>query len=223
MLTQILKRFGKSGCVLLRWALIAFDTRDVFSWLSADDLVLRQDFMDRIEAALQDIAVLTQDGGPAVIVGAPHREAGCLFNSAFVIDNGAIQARRDKVNLPNYGVFDDKRNFTPGALHGPVSLKGWRLGLAICEDIWFADVCETLAESGADMILSLNASPFDVEKADQRLMQALSRMTETDLPVVYVNMVGGQDELVFDGGSLPLTAAASWPANFPISQNIFPV
>ena len=181
----------------------------------ADDLVLRQDFMDRIEAALRDIAVLTQDGGPAVIVGAPHREAGRLFNSAFVIDNGAIQARRDKVNLPNYGVFDDKRNFTPGALHGPVSLKGWRLGLAICEDIWFADVCETLAESGADMILSLNASPFDVEKADQRLMQAVSRMTETDLPVVYVNMVGGQDELVFDGGSFALNRGGKLACQLP--------
>lgn len=170
----------------------------------ADDLVLRQDFMDRIETALQDISELTRDGGPAVIVGAPYRDAGRLFNSAFVIDNGAIQARRDKVNLPNYGVFDDKRHFTPGALHGPVSLRGWRIGLAVCEDIWFTDVCETLAESGAEMILSLNASPFDVEKADQRLVQVVSRITETELPLIYVNMVGGQDELVFDGGSFAL-------------------
>lgn len=181
----------------------------------ADDLVLRQDFMDRIDAALEDIAALTEDGGPAVIVGAPHREAGRLFNSAFVIDKGAIRARRDKVNLPNYGVFDDKRNFTPGALHGPVNLKGWRLGLAICEDIWFADVCETLAESGAEIILSLNASPFDSEKADQRLMQAVSRITETDLPLVYVNMVGGQDELVFDGGSFALNRGGKLASQAP--------
>ena len=88
----------------------------------ADDLVLRQDFMLRIESALQDIAALTNDGGPAVIVGAPYRDAGQLFNSVFVISEGAIQARRDKVNLPNYGVFDDKRNFTAGGLHGPVNL-----------------------------------------------------------------------------------------------------
>ena len=181
----------------------------------ADDLVLRQDFMERIETALQKIAVLTQDGGPAVIVGAPYREAGRLFNSAFVIDNGEIQARRDKVNLPNYGVFDDKRNFTPGTLRGPVNLRGWRLGLAICEDIWFADVCETLAETGADIILSLNASPFDVEKADQRLMQAISRITEADLPLVYVNMVGGQDELVFDGGSFALNRGGKLACQLP--------
>ena len=181
----------------------------------ADDLVLRRDFMDRIEAALQDIAELTKDGGPAVIVGAPHQDADRLFNSVFVIDNGAVLARRDKVNLPNYGVFDDKRNFTPGALHGPVSLRGWRFGLAVCEDIWFTDVCETLAESGAEMILSLNASPFDTEKADQRLMQVVSRITETDLPLVYANMVGGQDELVFDGGSFALNRGGKLACQFP--------
>ena len=163
----------------------------------ADDLVLRQDFMSCIEKALQDIAELSADGGPAVIVGAPYRNAGQLFNSVFLIAEGVIQARRDKVNLPNYGVFDDKRNFTAGALHGPVNLRGWRLGLAVCEDIWFEDVCETLAESGADIILSVNASPFDVEKAEQRLVQVVSRVTETDLPLIYANMVGGQDELVF--------------------------
>ena len=83
-------------------------------------------------------------------------------------------------------------NFTAGALHGPVNLKGWRLGLAVCEDIWFEDVCETLAESGADVILSVNASPFDVEKAEQRLVQVVSRITETDLPLIYANMVGGR-------------------------------
>ena len=181
----------------------------------ADDLVLRQDFMSRIEKALQDIAELSADGGPAVIVGAPYRNAGRLFNSVFLIAEGAIQARRDKVNLPNYGVFDDKRNFTAGALHGPVNLKGWRLGLAVCEDIWFEDVCETLAESGADIILSVNASPFDVEKAEQRLVQVVSRITETDLPLIYANMVGGQDELVFDGGSFALNRAGKLACQFP--------
>lgn len=181
----------------------------------ADDLVLRQDFMSRIDKTLQDIANLTHDGGPAIIVGAPHREAGQLFNSVFVIDEGTIQARRDKVNLPNYGVFDDKRNFTAGVLRGPVNLKGWRIGLAVCEDIWFADVCETLVESGADLILSLNASPFDVEKAEKRLIQVVSRITETHLPLIYANMVGGQDELVFDGGSFALNEAGKLACQFP--------
>jgi NAD+ synthase len=124
-----------------------------------------------------------------------------LFNAVFVLDDGAVKAVRHKVNLPNYGVFDDKRNFSAGSLQGPVSVRGWRVGLAICEDIWSADVCEVLSESGAEIILSLNASPFEAGKTDQRMSHAVARMTESGLPIIYVNMVGGQDELVFDGGS----------------------
>ena len=159
----------------------------------ADDLVLRADFMDRIEAAISRLAKATADGGPAIIVGAPCRDKDVLYNSAFILDGGKIVARRDKVNLPNYGVFDDKRHFTPGQLQGPVLLRGMRLGIAVCEDIWFPDLCEMLGETGAEIILSLNASPFENAKTDMRMMHAVSRMTETGLPFVYVNMVGGQD------------------------------
>ncbi len=181
----------------------------------ADDLVLRDDFMARIDSAIGQLAELTSDGGPAIIVGAPYREAGRLTNACFILDDGQIIARRDKVNLPNYGVFDDKRHFTQGALQGPVSLRGVRLGLAICEDIWFEDVVETVAESGAEMILSLNASPFESGKTDQRIMHGIARITESGLPLIYVNMTGGQDELVFDGGSFALNCGGGLAAQLP--------
>jgi len=181
----------------------------------ADDLVLRADFMDRIEAAISRLAKATADGGPAIIVGAPCRDKDVLYNSAFILDGGKIVARRDKVNLPNYGVFDDKRHFTPGQLQGPVLLRGMRLGIAVCEDIWFSDLCEMLGETGAEIILSLNASPFENAKTDMRMMHAVSRMTETGLPFVYVNMVGGQDELVFDGSSFALNLGGKIASQMP--------
>ncbi|MBT5481458.1 MAG: NAD+ synthase [Alphaproteobacteria bacterium] len=181
----------------------------------ADDLVLRADFMDRIEAAISRLAKATADGGPAIIVGAPCRDKDVLYNSAFILDGGKIVARRDKVNLPNYGVFDDKRHFTPGQLQGPVLLRGMRLGIAVCEDIWFPDLCEMLGETGAEIILSLNASPFENAKTDMRMMHAVSRMTETGLPFVYVNMVGGQDELVFDGSSFALNLGGKIASQMP--------
>ena len=181
----------------------------------ADDLVLRADFMDRIEAAISRLAKATADGGPAIIVGAPYRDKDVLYNSAFILDGGKIVARRDKVNLPNYGVFDDKRHFTPGQLQGPVLLRGMRLGIAVCEDIWFPDLCEMLGETGAEIILSLNASPFENAKTDMRMMHAVSRMTETGLPFVYVNMVGGQDELVFDGSSFALNLGGKIASQMP--------
>jgi len=181
----------------------------------ADDLVLRSDFMALVEGAVERLAAATKDGGPAIIVGAPHRDRDRLFNSVFLLDDGKVQAIRHKVNLPNYGVFDDKRHFSAGALQGPVNFRGWRLGLAVCEDIWFADVCETLAESGAEILLSLNASPFESGKTDQRMVHAVARITETELPFVYVNMVGGQDELVFDGGSFALNRGGGLACQLP--------
>ena len=181
-----------------------------------DDLVLRSDFMSAISDAIAHLRDLSQDGGPAMIIGAPFQDGKNLYNSAFVIDQGEILARRDKVALPNYGVFDDKRHFMQGDLRGPVNVRGVRLGLAICEDIWWPDVCEAQAESGAELLISLNASPFDVKKSDNRMSHAIARMTETDLPFIYVNMVGGQDELVFDGGSFAVNLKGQLAAQLPL-------
>ena len=180
-----------------------------------DDLVLRDDFMGDVAAGIDRLAAMTADGGPAIIVGAPHAENGHIFNAVFVLDDGQIIARRDKVNLPNYGVFDDKRNFTAGGLPGPVMLRGIKFGLAICEDIWQPDVAECLQESGADILLALNASPFDSAKPERRMSTAVARTVETGLPLIYVNMVGGQDELVYDGASFALNADGSLASHLP--------
>lgn len=208
-LLQMRARAIEQGCQIIL-------TPEMYlSGYPADDLVLRADFMDRVEAGIARLAAATADGHAAIICGAPLRDAGRLFNAVFVLDGGEVVAIRHKVNLPNYGVFDDKRHFTPGSLQGPVSLRGWRLGLAICEDIWSADVCETLSETGAEIILSLNASPFESGKTDQRMSHAVARMTESSLPFIYVNMVGGQDELVFDGGSFALNLGGKLACQMP--------
>ena len=185
------------------------------SGYQCDDLVLRSDFMAEVAAGLDKLAALTADGGPAIIVGAPWAQDDRIYNSVFVLDDGAIKARRDKVGLPTYSVFDDGRNFTPGPMPGPVLVRGWRLGLPICEDIWTADVVECLAESGAEMIVSINGSPFEIGKRDRRIANAVARVTECGLPLVYVALVGGQDEVVYDGASFALNADGSLAAHLP--------
>ncbi len=169
-----------------------------------DDLVLRDDFMKDVAAGIDQLAALTGDGGPAIAVGAPTKDNGNIFNSVFVLDGGKQIARFDKVNLPNYGVFDDKRNFTPGQMPGPIMLRGLKIGFPICEDIWEPDVVECLEESGADLIIAMNASPFDSKKPERRMQNVIARSVETGLPIIYVNMIGGQDELVYDGSSFAI-------------------
>jgi len=193
-----------------------------------DDLVLRDDFMADIATGIDALAALTADGGPAIIVGAPYADHSSgkkeIFNSAFVLDEGRILGRRDKVNLPNYGVFDDKRNFTAGPMPGPIMVRGLRLGLPICEDVWTPDVIECLAESGAEMIVALNASPFEPGKTDRRVAHVVARAVEAEMPVVYVNMVGGQDELVYDGGSFAINQGGKLACHLPsFSEALVPL
>ena len=171
-----------------------------------EDLVLKPMFQEAAEDAVQSLAKATGDGGPGLIVGAPWREAGKLHNAALLLDGGAIAGIRFKHNLPNYGVFDEVRVFAPGPLPGPMPFRGFRLGVMVCEDMWFPDVAECLQESGAEFLVVLNGSPFDTDKRDDRLSHAVSRVTESGLPLIYVNQVGGQDELVFDGASFVLGA-----------------
>lgn len=171
-----------------------------------EDLVLKPFFLDVVERAVRELAAETADGGPALLVGAPWRDGGACFNAALLLDGGAVAATRFKVDLPNYGVFDEKRVFTPGPLPGPINVRGVRLGVPICEDMWSTDVIETLAESGAEILVVPNGSPFELGKHDQRVQLAVRRVTESGLPLLYVNQVGGQDELVFDGASFALGA-----------------
>lgn len=171
-----------------------------------EDLVLKPAFQDAVEAAVRAFAKETADGGPAMIIGAPWTGHGKLFNAALLLENGDISYIRYKHELPNYGVFDEKRVFAAGPAPGPVVFRDVRLGLQICEDMWFPDVSETLIESGAEILVVVNGSPFDSGKADERIQLAVERINETGLPLVYVNQVGGQDELVFDGASFVLNA-----------------
>ncbi|WP_349361013.1 NAD+ synthase [Stappia sp.] len=171
-----------------------------------EDLVLKPAFVAACRAALDALAAETADGGPGVIVGLPWREGDLLHNAVALLDGGRIEGVRFKVDLPNYGEFDEKRVFQPGPLPGPVGFRGIRLGLPICEDAWSDEVCECLAETGAELLLVPNGSPFYAGKPDVRMQVMVQRVVETDLPLVYCNQIGGQDELVFDGASFALQA-----------------
>ncbi|MFN3399561.1 MAG: nitrilase-related carbon-nitrogen hydrolase, partial [Ferrovibrio sp.] len=180
-----------------------------------EDLVLRPSVQEACEAAVRELAAQTADGGPALIVTSPWREKGLLYNSALLLDGGEIVAVRHKHELPNYGVFDEKRHFAVGPLPGPMVFRGVRLGVMVCEDMWLPDVAECLSETGAEMLIVPNGSPYESNKWDQRLPLGISRVVETGLPWLYVNRTGGQDELVFDGGGFVLNADHSLPVRQP--------
>ncbi len=180
-----------------------------------EDLVRRPAFQDDVLAAVKSVARETADGGPAVLLGASHVESSMLFNAALLLDRGEVRHVRLKHDLPNYGVFDEKRVFDAGPLPGPIPFRDCLLGVMVCEDMWTAEVTECLEENGADILVVLNGSPFDLENVPRRMNQAVARVTECRLPLIYVNQVGGQDELVFDGASFVLGADWSLKAQLP--------
>lgn len=188
----------------------------VLSGYPPEDLVLKPFFQDKVEAAALALAAETADGGPAVLVGAPWRDNGDLRNAVLLLDGGEVKAIRYKRDLPNYGVFDEKRVFAAGPMPGPINFRDVRIGVPVCEDIWTPDVCECLQESGAEFFLVPNGSPFESDKREVRLQHAVARVTESGLPLAYVNQVGGQDELVFDGGSFVLNGDSSLAAQQPM-------
>ncbi len=183
-----------------------------------EDLVLKPAFVAACEAAAEALALDTADGGPGIIIGTPWRNGNLLHNAAFVLDHGEIIARRAKYELPNYGVFDEKRVFNAGPCPGPVAFRGFRVGLMICEDWWFPEVSETLAESGAEFLLSINGSPFEADKQTIRITLAVERVVETGLPYVFAAIVGGQDEIVFDGASFVLNADRTLAVQMPFFE-----
>ncbi len=171
-----------------------------------EDLVLRPSFVARCRAAAEAFAAETADGGPGVLIGTPWAEAGKVYNAVVLADGGRLDAVRFKYDLPNYGVFDEKRVFAAGPAPGPVVFRGVRLGVPICEDIWTDEVTECLVETGAEVLIVPNGSPYERGKEDVRLNIVVARVTETGLPLAYLNQVGGQDELVFEGASFGLNA-----------------
>jgi len=176
-----------------------------------EDLVLKRSFQAYIENAVSGLAADTADGGPALLVGAPWRydggrHDGALYNAALLLDSGRIAEIRLKYALPNYGVFDEKRVFADGPLPEPIPFRGAQLGVMVCEDMWGPEASGHLHRHGADILVVLNGSPFEIDKPGVRGQLAADRVAETGLPLIYVNLVGGQDELVFDGGSFELDA-----------------
>ena len=170
-----------------------------------EDLLLRQHTTDLTEGALDRLCHELPEG-LAVVVGYPRRHGGLLFNSAGVLYNGAVLAQYDKQCLPNYQVFDEKRYFEAGADTCVVTIKGLPVGLTICEDIWHPHPAANAAAAGAQLLINLNASPFHRGKQSERTAQVSALAQQHQLPILYVNQVGGQDELVFDGGSFVVDA-----------------
>src|ERR1700722_11106879 len=180
-----------------------------------EDLVLKPAFQAACRSAVETLARETDDGGPAILIGTPWVEDGKLYNAYALLTGGRIEAIRYKVDLPNYGVFDEKRLFVPGPAPGPITIKGIRVGIPICEDIWGPDVVECVDETGGELLLVPDGSPYWRGKSDDRLIIAVNRVVESGLPLVYLNMVGGQDELVFDGVAFALNADRSVAFQLP--------
>ena len=166
-----------------------------------EDLVLKPAFMDRVNSALSEILECSKSSDATIILGTPYLDDDKLFNAALVIKEGQILNKHYKMALPNYGVFDEKRIFSNGEQITIIDFNGINLGIFICEDIWVKDTILELDKDRIDLAVSLNASPFDVNKIEDREKKALNFASSIDAPLMYVNQVGGQDEIVFDGSS----------------------
>src|SRR6476660_4957854 len=166
-----------------------------------EDLVLKPEFVRRTHECTDQLVAATTEPGPALLFGTIVNEDGLNYNAFLLADGGHVIGRTLKRELPNYGTFDEKRIFAPGPLPEPIDFKGVKLGVPICEDIWQEVVCGHIAEAGAEMLLVPNCSPYELDKDEQRQHLVRSRALQTSLPIAYLNRVGGQDELSFDGSS----------------------
>ncbi len=180
-----------------------------------EDLVLKPALQEACRSAIEALAADTADGGPAMLIGTPWVEDGKLYNAVALLEAGHVASLRFKVDLPNYGVFDEKRVFAPGSMPGPVNFRGVRLGIPICEDIWGPEPVECISETGGEILLVPNGSPYRRGVTDERLNVAVARVKDAGMPLVYVNQVGGQDELVFEGASFVLNPDLTFGAQLP--------
>ena len=180
-----------------------------------EDLLLKQQFLDDARAAVEQIAAKTSN--TVAVVGFPELESHCLYNSAAICYQGSVKGIYRKQLLPNYSVFDEKRYFTPGASAGPIiEIAGVNIGVSICEDLWFDEgPIDDQVSSGIGLVISLNASPYQRGKDLDRASTVIERVTRHKIPVVYVNQVGGQDELIFDGSSFVADSRGQLVARLP--------
>lgn len=181
------------------------------------DLVSKPAFATQAMVTIRTLAQSCADG-PAIGIGGPLLENGQLFNAYYILQDGAVTATVLKHHLPNTAVFDEKRLFSSAPLSGPYRVGPVRIGTPICEDAWHEDVCETLQESGAEILLVPNGSPYHREKYETRVTLMVARVIETGLPLVYLNMVGGQDDQVFDGGSFVLNPGGALVGRLPMFE-----
>ncbi|WP_068115510.1 NAD+ synthase [Tropicimonas marinistellae] len=181
------------------------------------DLVMKPAFVGDCQHVMEELAADCADG-PALGIGLPWFEGAELFNIYVILKDGKVLAQVVKHHLPNFNVFDEKRYFASGDVTGPYRLGPLRIGTPICEDAWHGDVCETLAETGAEMLLVPNGSPYFRGKRGIRMTHMVSRVVETGLPLVYLNMVGGQDDQVFDGGSFVLNPHGELALQLPVFE-----
>ena len=211
--TQSVGDLAGNADMMLEWRaraggvdLIVFPEMQLIGY-PPEDLVLKPALIERAGDELSRLARATGDGGPAMLVGTVVANQGVLFNVMVLLDGGEIKAIRQKRELPNYGTFDEKRLFAPGPLPDPIDVRGVRIGVPICEDVWYPFVCAHLKERGAEILVTPNGSPFEIDKDERRITHVCGvRVRETGLPMAYVNRVGGQDELAFDGASFVLNA-----------------
>ena len=166
-----------------------------------EDLVLKRAFQDDVARAVRELAADTSDGGPALLVGVPWRADGQLYNAALLLADGDVAAETYKYDLPNYGVFDEKRVFAVGPVPVPMEWRGHKLGVMVCEDMWTPVPAGSLVDAGAELLIVINGSPYEHDKSDDRLELAQARVRETGRSLIYANQIGGQDELAFDGAS----------------------
>lgn len=186
---------------------------------NAQDLVMKPAFHFAAMAAVDALAIRCADG-PALAIGGPYTESGKLYNAYFILNGGKVVSRVLKHHLPNETVFDEVRVFDSGPLGGPYSVGNTRIGSPICEDAWHEDVAETLAETGAEFLLVPNGSPYYRGKFETRLNHMVARVIETDLPLIYLNMVGGQDDQMFDGGSFALNPGGELALQMPVFDSL---
>ncbi|MFM1975167.1 MAG: hypothetical protein RL145_13, partial [Pseudomonadota bacterium] len=180
-----------------------------------EDLVLKPAAVKDCREATEELAALTAGTSLSVLMGTPWHQEDGLFNAVAILRDGRVTDLRFKHELPNYAVFDEKRVFDAGPLPAPVTLAGVSIGIPICEDIWFDRVTKSLKQQGAELLIVPNGSPYRRPVKQERLASARARVSETGLPLIYVNQVGGQDELCFDGGSFALDAGGACVQSLP--------
>src|SRR4051812_31883837 len=190
-----------------------------------EDLVLKPEFVRRVHECTDQLVAATIEPGPALLIGTITNIGGQNFNTMLLADGGKVVGRTFKHELPNYGTFDEKRIFTPGPLPEPIEWRGLRLGVPVCEDMWLEPVCAHLAEGGAELFIVPHGSPYELDKNQTRERLARARTTSTGLPLVFLNRVGGQDELAFDGSSFIMhpdgeivVQMADWDEDFLLTE-----